>query len=76
MVIQLPRNSSKLELTVSLLQQSGAYAPPYDEQVGELLALLNGTYTSGQGLVASAPARRRGGGAGRWPSRPSSIPAS
>ncbi|MGH3252395.1 MAG: hypothetical protein ACRDOI_40135 [Trebonia sp.] len=50
---------------MSLLQQSGAYASPYDEQVGELLALLNGTYMSGQGLVASAPARRRGGGAGR-----------
>ncbi|HEY1822956.1 MAG TPA: hypothetical protein VGG83_23775 [Trebonia sp.] len=45
----LLRNSPKLELTLSLLLQPGAYAPPYEEQVSELLSLLNGTYKSGRG---------------------------
>jgi luciferase family oxidoreductase group 1 len=51
---KLLRNSSKLELTLSLLQQPGAYAPPYEEQVSELLALLEGTYKSGSGQAAHA----------------------
>jgi len=51
---KLLHNSAKLELTISLLQQPGAYAPPYDEQVSELLALLGGTYKSEAGLTAHA----------------------
>jgi luciferase family oxidoreductase group 1 len=50
----LGSNSSKLELTLSLLQQPGAYAPPYDEQITELLALIEGTYKSGSGQAAHA----------------------
>jgi luciferase family oxidoreductase group 1 len=36
--------SSRLGLTLSLLQQPGAYAPKYAEQIGELLGLLRGDY--------------------------------
>lgn len=46
--------SSRLGLTLSLLQQPGAYAPPYDEQIDELLGLLGGTYRSADGLEAHA----------------------
>ena len=50
----LGSNSAKLELTLSLLQQPGAYAPPYEEQISELLTLLEGTYESGSGQEAHA----------------------
>ena len=46
--------SPRLALTLSLLQQPGAYTPPYAEQVRELLALLGGAYTSMDGLEAHA----------------------
>jgi luciferase family oxidoreductase group 1 len=46
--------SPRLALTLQLLQQPGAYTPPYDEQISELLALLRGTYQSADGLAAHA----------------------
>jgi alkanesulfonate monooxygenase SsuD/methylene tetrahydromethanopterin reductase-like flavin-dependent oxidoreductase (luciferase family) len=46
--------SPRLELTLSLLQQPGAYTPPYEDQISELLALLGGTYRSAAGLDAHA----------------------
>ncbi|PVY26516.1 LLM class flavin-dependent oxidoreductase [Williamsia muralis] len=39
---------------LNLLQQPGAYAPDYDEQVSTVLALLDGTYVSSDGLSAHA----------------------
>ncbi|PXW29102.1 UNVERIFIED_CONTAM: luciferase family oxidoreductase group 1 [Williamsia faeni] len=39
---------------LDLLQQPGAYAPGYDKQISEVLALLDGTYVSSQGLPAHA----------------------
>ena len=39
---------------LDLLQQPGAYAPGYDKQISEVLALLDGTYVSAQGLPAHA----------------------
>jgi luciferase family oxidoreductase group 1 len=46
--------SPRLALTLSLLQQPGAYTPAYAEQVGELLDLLRGGYVSADGLEAHA----------------------
>ncbi|MET0930314.1 MAG: LLM class flavin-dependent oxidoreductase [Aeromicrobium sp.] len=39
---------------LSLLQQPGAYAPDYAEQIGQVLALLDGTYTSPSGRAQHA----------------------
>ncbi|CAO5163738.1 putative LuxAB-like Oxygenase [Frankia sp. AiPs1] len=44
----------KISLLTGLLQQPGAYAPSYAEQVDEILALLAGTYRSADGLEAHA----------------------
>ena len=44
--------SPKLALTLSLLQQPNAYTPPYSEQIGDVLALLRGTYRSKEDLEA------------------------
>lgn len=46
--------NSKLGLQLSLLQQPGAYAPEYAEQVADILALLAGTYVSADGHEAHA----------------------
>jgi alkanesulfonate monooxygenase SsuD/methylene tetrahydromethanopterin reductase-like flavin-dependent oxidoreductase (luciferase family) len=46
--------SPRLALTLSLLQQPGAYTPPFAEQIDELLGLLAGTYRSADGLEAHA----------------------
>jgi luciferase family oxidoreductase group 1 len=46
--------SPKLALTLSLLQQPGAYTPPYDQQIDELVALIAGTYRSADGHEAHA----------------------
>lgn len=39
---------------INLLQQPGAYAPDYDDQIGQVLGLLDGTYVSPEGLPAHA----------------------
>jgi alkanesulfonate monooxygenase SsuD/methylene tetrahydromethanopterin reductase-like flavin-dependent oxidoreductase (luciferase family) len=39
---------------LNLLQQPGAYAPSYDEQISQVLALLDGTYVSSEDLPAHA----------------------
>ncbi|MCW2829733.1 MAG: luciferase family oxidoreductase, group 1 [Aeromicrobium sp.] len=39
---------------LSLLLQPGAYAPDYAEQIGQVLALLDGTYTSSSGKASHA----------------------
>jgi luciferase family oxidoreductase group 1 len=46
--------SPRLALTLSLLQQPGAYTPSYDEQIDDVLALLQGTYRSADGYQAHA----------------------
>jgi luciferase family oxidoreductase group 1 len=46
--------SPRLNLSLSLLQQPGAYTPSYDEQISDLLSLLGGTYISEDGLAAHA----------------------
>lgn len=46
--------SDRLGLTLALLQQPGAYAPDYGEQIDDVLALLAGTYRSPGGLPAHA----------------------
>jgi len=46
--------SPRLRLTLSLLQQPGAYTPAYSEQIAELLAFLRGNYRSTDGLEAHA----------------------
>ncbi|ONH27523.1 LLM class flavin-dependent oxidoreductase [Pseudofrankia asymbiotica] len=46
--------SDRLALTLSLLQQPGAHAPEYGEQIDDVLALLAGTYRSPGGLPAHA----------------------
>jgi luciferase family oxidoreductase group 1 len=46
--------SPKLRLTLSLLQQPNAYTPGYNEQIGDVLALLRGTYRSPDDLEAHA----------------------
>lgn len=39
---------------LDLLQQPGAYAPGYEEQISTVLALLDGSYVSSEGLPAHA----------------------
>ena len=39
---------------LNLLQQPGAYAPSYDDQISTVLALLDGNYVSPEGLTAHA----------------------
>ncbi|MBL7498634.1 LLM class flavin-dependent oxidoreductase [Frankia sp. CNm7] len=46
--------SDLLGLMVSLLQQPGAYAPGYAEQIDDVLAFLAGTYRTPAGLPAHA----------------------
>jgi alkanesulfonate monooxygenase SsuD/methylene tetrahydromethanopterin reductase-like flavin-dependent oxidoreductase (luciferase family) len=46
--------SPKLALTLSLLQQPGAYTPAFVDQINDLLGLLRGTYRSPEGLEAHA----------------------
>jgi luciferase family oxidoreductase group 1 len=53
--------SPRMSLSLSLLQQPGAYTPSYEEQVGQLLELLAGSHQSDDGLEAHA---RPGEGAG------------
>lgn len=48
------QGSTRMQLTLSLLQQPNAYAPRYAEQIGDVLALLGGTYRSAAGLEAHA----------------------
>jgi len=57
--------SPRMALTLSLLQQPGAFTPPYDEQIEQLLALLRGTYRSEDGLEARA-APGEGAGVEVW----------
>ncbi|MBO0731308.1 MAG: LLM class flavin-dependent oxidoreductase, partial [Acidimicrobiaceae bacterium] len=53
--------SPRMVLTLSLLQQPGAYTPPYGEQIQVVLDLLRGTYRSDDGLEAHAtPGEGRG----------------
>jgi alkanesulfonate monooxygenase SsuD/methylene tetrahydromethanopterin reductase-like flavin-dependent oxidoreductase (luciferase family) len=47
-------SSDQFHDLVSLLQQPGAYAPDYTEQIGQVLALLDGTYTSPSGRASHA----------------------
>ncbi len=46
--------SPRFKANVRLLQQPGAETPPYDEQVGDLLALLESGYRSPEGPVLHA----------------------
>jgi len=46
--------SPRLALSFALLQQPGAEAPDYGEQVDDILALLAGTYRSAEGVAAHA----------------------
>jgi len=46
--------STKLGLTLSLLQQPNAYTPGYEDQISDVLALLGGTYRSTDDLEAHA----------------------
>ncbi|MCM3924057.1 LLM class flavin-dependent oxidoreductase [Frankia sp. AiPs1] len=46
--------SPRLGLTLSLLQQPGAYTPEYADQVDDVLALLHDTYHAADGQTASA----------------------
>lgn len=46
--------SPRLGLTLSLLQQPGAYTPDYAGQIDDVLALLRGNYRSSDGLDAHA----------------------
>ncbi|MGC0366572.1 alkanesulfonate monooxygenase SsuD/methylene tetrahydromethanopterin reductase-like flavin-dependent oxidoreductase (luciferase family) [Rhodococcus sp. 27YEA15] len=43
-------SSAPINAILDLLQQPGAYAPGYGEQVADVLALLNGTYASSDGV--------------------------
>ena len=47
-------SSNSVAHLLNLLQQPGAYAPSYDEQISTVLALLDGDYVSPQGLPAHA----------------------
>jgi alkanesulfonate monooxygenase SsuD/methylene tetrahydromethanopterin reductase-like flavin-dependent oxidoreductase (luciferase family) len=49
-----PRRSARLALNSLLLQQPGAESPEYGDLVGDVLALLRGTYRSPEGLEAHA----------------------
>jgi alkanesulfonate monooxygenase SsuD/methylene tetrahydromethanopterin reductase-like flavin-dependent oxidoreductase (luciferase family) len=44
--------SPRLQLTTELLQQAGAETPGYGDLVGDILALLAGTYRSAEGVDA------------------------
>jgi alkanesulfonate monooxygenase SsuD/methylene tetrahydromethanopterin reductase-like flavin-dependent oxidoreductase (luciferase family) len=46
--------SPRLALTLSLLQQPGAYVPSYEEQISDILSLLEGNYRSADDLTAHA----------------------
>ncbi|MPY94201.1 MAG: LLM class flavin-dependent oxidoreductase, partial [Acidimicrobiia bacterium] len=46
--------SPRFAVQASLLQQPGARTPAYEEQVGDILALLGGTYCSAEGVEAHA----------------------
>ncbi len=46
--------SPRLGVTLSLLQQPGAYTPEYADQVDDVLALLRDTYHTADGQTASA----------------------
>jgi alkanesulfonate monooxygenase SsuD/methylene tetrahydromethanopterin reductase-like flavin-dependent oxidoreductase (luciferase family) len=46
--------SPRLSLSLSLLQQPGAYTPSYDDQIRQLLGLLDGTHRSEDGVDAHA----------------------
>lgn len=46
--------SKSITHLLDLLQQPGAHAPSYDEQISDVLALLDDTYVSPQGLPAHA----------------------
>lgn len=46
--------SGRFAHQINLLQQPGAYAPDYDEQISQVLGLLDGTYVSPEGLPAHA----------------------
>jgi luciferase family oxidoreductase group 1 len=46
--------SPRLGLTLSLLQQPGAYTPEYADQVDDVLALLHDTYHAADGQTARA----------------------
>lgn len=47
-------SSNAVAHLLNLLQQPGAYAPSYDDQISTVLALLDGSYVSPQGLPAHA----------------------
>jgi alkanesulfonate monooxygenase SsuD/methylene tetrahydromethanopterin reductase-like flavin-dependent oxidoreductase (luciferase family) len=47
-------DSARLKLSFEMLMQPGAELPDYGEQVGDILALLAGTYKSPAGLEAHA----------------------
>ena len=47
-------SSSAAAHLLNLLQQPGAYAPGYDDQISTVLALLDGSYVSPEGLPAHA----------------------
>lgn len=47
-------SSSAVAHLLNLLQQPGAYAPTYDEQISTVLGLLDGTYVSPEDLPAHA----------------------
>lgn len=47
-------SSNAAEHLLNLLQQPGAYAPSYDDQISTVLALLDGNYVSPEGLPAHA----------------------
>ncbi|ORM26967.1 LLM class flavin-dependent oxidoreductase [Williamsia sp. 1135] len=47
-------SSNAVAHLLNLLQQPGAYAPGYDDQISTVLALLDGSYVSPEGLPAHA----------------------
>ncbi|MBA4023431.1 MAG: LLM class flavin-dependent oxidoreductase [Gordonia sp.] len=47
-------SSNAVAHLLNLLQQPGAYAPSYDDQISTVLALLDGSYVSPEGLPAHA----------------------
>lgn len=47
-------DAGRVNELVSLLQQPGAYAPDYEEQIAQVLALLNGSFTHPSGRAAHA----------------------
>jgi alkanesulfonate monooxygenase SsuD/methylene tetrahydromethanopterin reductase-like flavin-dependent oxidoreductase (luciferase family) len=46
--------SSRIAATLELLQQPDAYTPDYAQQIDDILALLAGSYTAGDGLAVHA----------------------